>query len=380
MTTKEEDERYQTLALAAYNDSSKMGAFISEISENPAPLFADALRRLTATCDHVDDPVRPPANIVLLFEPSPAFDAFTNVQGRSITFRKGVISLVRDIAELHCSYEALYAFDGTVVRPPALTHAEIVSVVSESVKEFAYNKEGVWREPKVLRDCYSRRLEWDQSTSDTRKTSVQFFARLIVTICFIMAHEVGHIIEGRLISNPFRRKARRKDEELKADRIAARAILDYISIPPTIFAQTPPAPSDDALQSFLWAGQWYQEQFLHWREGRLEDLLQAIAGSGNSKVAIFASEHSATRSYCLAMLSLFFNVFRLVELARERSGSRFSNDYPDSDERYDNLRVACLAHPLSPSDLFSAPHGRRGPLDDEHRMFRKLFEGGGLIS
>ena len=223
-----------------------MDAFISEISANPAPLFASALERLTATGDFVSDPIRPPKNIVLHFDPSPAFDAFASVKGRSITFRKGVISLIRDIAELHCSYEALYAFDGTLIRPPALENDEIVSVLSEFANEFACNKEGVWREPKIFRECYLRRLEWDKSTSDTRQTSTLFFVRLIGTVCFIMAHEMGHIIEGRQFLALFKK---RKDEELKADRIAAKAILDYISIPPTIFAQQPP----DSLA----VGEWY---------------------------------------------------------------------------------------------------------------------------
>jgi hypothetical protein len=371
MSPDEEVARYRRLARAAYDDPTEMDAFIADISENPAPIFADALQRLTATSDYVDDPIRLPDGIVLHFEPSPAFDAFANVEGGSITFRKGVISLVRDIAELHCSYEALLAFDGTLVRPPALSDQEIVSVVQESVQEFASNKDGVWKEPKLLRECYLRRMEWDRTTSDTRRTSTHFFLRLIVTVCFIMAHEIGHIIEGRRFFPLFKRA---RKEELKADRLAAKAVLDYISVPPPVFAEDPPAPFGDPFSNFLWAGQWYSRMEREWREGRLVDFLAAAAKSGDSEVIYFSSEHAAARSASLAVLSLFFNVFRLVERAAERNGLHFLRDYPDSDERYANFKAACLAHPDSPADLFSNPHGRRGPLDDEYRMFRELFQ------
>jgi hypothetical protein len=192
---------------------------------------------------------------------------------------------------------------------------------------------------------------------------------------FAMGHEVGHLVYKGPLWRRLLRKENPRDEELSCDRIGAKILLDYISVPPTVFVSEPPRPSANPICNMLAAGAWFDSQREEWLNGNLEDLRKAIIESGDRGTVVFTSEHSACRSVSLAVLSLFFNVYHLVELERKRIGKPFSDEYPAFDARFENFRTACLAHPLSPEDLFSSPHGRRGPIDVEYQRFRELLIG-----
>lgn len=230
MASPKEREDYEALARAAFEDIACMPAFIDAISENPGPLFDSALERLIATCDYADNPVRPPKTVSLVFENTPGYYANTDPRSRTITIRRGVMSLFRDISELHSAYEALHAFDGSLVHGPALTNEEIKRLVTRSARSFVRSEAGVWREDETLRRCFLERTQRDTGERATRQTATHFFLRLISLAFFVVAHEVAHILHHGPSWNPLRRRKSREEMELEADQIAAKWVLEYIYI------------------------------------------------------------------------------------------------------------------------------------------------------
>lgn len=350
-----------------------MPAFIDAISENPAPLFDSALERLIAASRHADNAIRVPEAFSLVFENTPGYYASTDLRTRTVTIRRGVMSLFRDIAELHSAYEALYAFDGNLVHGPALTNEEIKSLVTRSARSFVRNESGVWHEDKRLRQCFLERTQRDTSERDTRQTATNFFLRLISLACFVVAHELAHILHHRPSWNPLRRCQSSEDMELEADQIATKWVLDYMYVPPTVFTEEPPATGQGPIADMMMLGLWYREQESKWRRGSLESLAWALSQSGNAPNVVYTSEYEAARAVSVSVIALFFNVWSRVEVEARAAGLDFWPGYPSAAARYENFRAACHAHPHSPPEMFHKPNGRRGPLQTEYEIFRDIF-------
>lgn len=350
-----------------------MPAFVDAISKNPAPLFDSALERLVATSRYADNSVQPPETFNLVFENTPGYYANTDLKSGTITIRRSVMSLIRDISELHTAYEALYAFDGSLVHGPTLTNEEIKKLITRSARNFVRNESGVWREDERLRQCFLERTLRDTGERATRQTATHFFLRLISLACFVVAHELAHILRHRPSWNPLRRRKSRENMELEADQIAAKWVLDYIYIPPTVFAEEPPVTGQGPIADMMMSGLWYREQESKWHKGGLESLFEAISHAGNAPNVVYTSEYEAARAVSVSVIALFFNVWSRVEVEAWTAGLDFGPGYPSAAARYENFRSACHAHPHSPPDMFDKPNGRRGPLQTEYEMFRDIF-------
>ena len=373
MASPMEREEYEALAQASVEDIGRMSAFIDAISENPGPLFESALERLVATCAYADDLIQPPETVSLVFENTPGYYAGTDRRSGTITIRRGVMSLFRDISELHCAYEALYAFDGSLVHGPGLTNEEIKCLVTRSARNFVRSEAGVWREDEVLRRCFLERTQRDKDERDTRQTATHFFIRLISLACFVVAHEVAHILHHGPSWNPLRRRKSSEEMELEADQVAAKWVLDYIHIPPTFFSEEPPVTGKGPFADMMALGFWYREQESKWRKGSLASLLEAVSQAGDAPNVVYTSEYEAARAVSVSVIALFFNVWGRVEVEARAMGLDFGRGYPSAAVRYENFREACHAHPHSPPEMFDKPNGRRGPLQTEYELFRNIF-------
>ena len=264
-----------------------MPAFINSISENPAPLFDNALERLIATSRHADNPVRPPKTFSLVFQDTPGFYANTDVRSGIITIRRGVMSLFRDISELHSAYEALYAFDGSLVRgadPDKRGDQKRCHPLGEELCQDL-------RFGGRMKGCGS--VSWKERSGTpagpaaTRETAPHFFLRLISLACFVVAHELAHILRRHRPSwNPLRRCKSSENMGLEADQIAAKWVLDYIYIPPTVIIRhhRSPVGADcgyDHIRALV------PEQESEWHNGSLESVFEAIsAGRQRAKCGL----------------------------------------------------------------------------------------------
>jgi hypothetical protein len=354
-----------------------MNEINASLSADPAPMFCWAFMLLRALPDKVDAALHVPDTVRLSVSNQIKADASVERTKRfpsafKITVNTGFYYLLEDLSEVTVAQEAMYSRTGELLTDVSLSPSDLTSILEKGIRDYVTNDHD-WNSSGALVDNARNRTRRERDLSVGRRREWVPFARRLHMIVFTLGHELGHIVKGHFRWQPPWRRMDAKAEELEADSIAAKLLIDFLNVPPLWWADRWDE-AGDALTDLMTNGVRLSREKHEYFHG-ITDLARVFDGLNRGRLpAREATPFEVALASALTSIAALFAVFQATEKARAALGIKDNSGYPSAKVRYQAFRTLCIEKLRVPEEAFTSFRGLVSSPDHRFQLFEQLLE------
>ena len=278
--------------------------------------------------------------------------------GYVIRINSGFYNLLSDVTEISVGWSEVLSKTGDLLMGPSFTVDKLLEILKEAIAQYVSEKNQWVPRNELKQSNRQRLLEEYRLTSRHRRSAIHYGRRQFM-ILFAIGHELGHILK-RHCDPPgmFSRHRSTRQEELEADRVAARQLIEYLKIPP-LWRVNPVPPTHDGTELFLYSL-------------KLQEMHNRYFNWYGPHDQYPASPYHIGLVNALIAIAMLFIIYDLTERAALELQIDKKHDYPPASERYASFRETCVNDlEVSEESFTEFVYGVSAP-DEVFRMFGKL--------